>query len=101
VTAALSTTAAPGVRTALLELSRRLEGLWVQVRTTAEAVERDGAAPDGWRTADDRLMAALVALEGYAGRRDPQLGRRDWLSRACRDRDRAPAGVPRQGRPVQ
>lgn len=101
MTAALTTAAAPAVRAALLELSGRLEGLRAQVRAATESVELDGAAPNGWHTADDRLVAAMVALEGYAGRRDPQLGRRDWLSRDLRDRSRAAGSVPRQGRPVE
>lgn len=99
MTAASSTTAAPAVHTALVELSRRLEVLRAQARAAAEAVEQGGAAPNGWHTADDRLLAAMVALEGYAGRRDPQLGRRDWLSRDVRGRNQAAGSLPEQGLP--
>jgi len=100
VTAASSTTAAPAVHAALVELSRRLEALRAQTRAAAEAVERGGAAPNGWHTADARLVTAMVALEGYAGRQDPQLGRRDWLSRDVRDRSRGTGSIPGQGLPA-
>lgn len=96
MTAASSTTAAPAVHAALLELSRRLEVLWAQTRAAAEAVDRDGTAANGWQTADERLARAMVALEGYAGRRDPHLGRRDWQSRDVRARGRAGGRVPAQ-----
>jgi hypothetical protein len=61
---------------ALVAMSTRLEQLWQQV-------DGHAAEPGGWLQAHDRLLTAMSALEGYAGRLRPDLGRRDWRSRGC------------------
>lgn len=107
------------VHDSLVTMSSRLEDLWRQSCTgrvpsvagpgaaggpPARAAVADGAAAgvaaQEWHEALGRLVLAMTALEGYAARLDPSLGRRDWRCREAGPgrRHGDPPSLPRQRR---
>jgi hypothetical protein len=82
------------VHLSLLRLSARLETEWRAVSERVLDSRPDSEERRRWEAALDRVTDALASLEGYAGRVDTTLGRRDWAARRPRL-----YGVPPQGAP--